>query len=44
MSKRDDRVSLVDMLVYAEEAIEILGNTSQEEIAHNRVLQLALQD
>ncbi len=43
MSKRDDRVSLVDMLVYAEEAIEILGNTSQEEIAHNRVMQLALQ-
>ncbi len=43
MSKRDDRVSLVDMLVYAEEAIEILGNTSQEEIANNRVMQLALQ-
>ena len=43
MSKRDDRVSLVDMLVNAEEAIEILGNTSQEEIAHDRVMQLALQ-
>ena len=43
MSKRDDRVSLVDMLVYAEEAIEILGETSLEEMARNRVMQLALQ-
>ena len=43
MSKRDYRVSLVDMLVYAEEAIEFLGNTSQEELAHDREMQLALQ-
>ena len=25
MTKRDDRVSLVDMLVYAEEAVDTLG-------------------
>ena len=43
MSKRDDRVNLVDMLVYAEEATEILGETSLEEMARDRVMQLALQ-
>ena len=31
MSKRDDRVSLVDMLVHAEEAIALLGEASQDE-------------
>lgn len=43
MGKRDDRVSLVDMLVYAEEAIEILGETSLKAMVRDRVMQLALQ-
>ena len=43
MSKRDDRVSLVDMLIYAEEAIEILGETSLNAMVGDRVMQLALQ-
>ena len=43
MSKRDDRVSLVDMLVYAEEAIEILGETGLKAMVGDRVMQLALQ-
>ncbi len=33
MTKRDDRVSLVDMLVYAEDAVELLGDTSAVELA-----------
>ena len=43
MSKRDDRVSLVDMLIYAEEAIEILGETGLNAMVGDRVMQLALQ-
>ncbi len=43
MSKRDDRVSLVDMLVHAEEAIELLGDLSAPQLAKNRILQLALE-
>lgn len=43
MTKRDDRVSLVDMLVYAEEAIELLGDVSATALAKDRVLQLALE-
>ena len=43
MTKRDDRVSLVDMLVYAEEAIELLGEASAVDLADNRVLRLALE-
>ncbi len=43
MTKRDDRVSLVDLLVYAEEAIEILGDADLETVVRNRVMQLALQ-
>ena len=43
MTKRDDRVSLVDMLVHAEEAVELLGDTSAVELAKDRVLQLALE-
>lgn len=42
MSRKDDQVSLKDMLSHAEESIEILGNTSREELAENRVIQLAL--
>ncbi len=43
MTKRDDRVSLVDMLVYAEEAIELLGETNAVDLADDRVLRLALE-
>ena len=43
MTKRDDRVSLVDMLVYAEEAIELLGEASAVELADDRTLRLALE-
>lgn len=43
MTKRDDRVSLVDMLVYSEEAIELLGETSAVELADERTLRLALE-
>ena len=43
MSKRDDRVSLVDMLVHAEEAIALLGEANLDALASNRTLQLALE-
>ena len=36
MTKRDDRVGLVDMLVYAEEAIEILGETGLKAMVGDR--------
>jgi len=42
MSKRDDRVSLKDMLSHAREAVELLGDASREELGRNRVMQLAL--
>ena len=42
MSKHDDRLSLNDMLRYAQEAVELLGDESQEGLGHDRVLQLAL--
>ena len=42
MSKHDDRISLRDMLSHAREAVEILGDTTQEKLGSNRVLQLAL--
>lgn len=42
MSKRDDRVSLHDMLSHAEEAVDLLGDTSREALLRKRVLQLAL--
>ena len=43
MSRRDDRISLVDMLIYAREAIELLGDASLNDLMDDRVLQLALQ-
>ena len=43
MGKRVDRVCLVDMLVHAKEAIALLGEASQDELASDRVLQLALE-
>ncbi len=42
MSKRDDRMSLADMLVHAREAVELLGEASRGELKNDRVLQLAL--
>jgi uncharacterized protein with HEPN domain len=42
MSRRDDRVSLADMLNHAREAVDLLGTASREELARDRVRQLAL--
>ena len=42
MSLRDDRVSLSDMLRYAREAVELLGDADRELLAQDRVVQLAL--
>ena len=43
MSKRDDRVSLVDMLNHAEEAVVLSSETSLNDLVADRVMQLALQ-
>ncbi len=43
MTKRDDQVSLVDMLFYTEEAIDMLGDASLDAMASDRKMQLALQ-
>ena len=43
MSGRDDRVSLVDMLNHAEEAIILLGKASLNDLAEDRVMELALR-
>ena len=43
MTRRDDTVSLVDMLNHAREAIELLGDASADDLANDRVTQLALQ-
>ena len=42
MSKHDDRISLHAMLNHAREAVDLLGDASREELAGNRVVQLAL--
>ena len=42
MSKRDDQVSLKDMLGHACEAVELLGKTGRENLGRNRIMQLAL--
>lgn len=42
MSKRDDSISLNDMLSHASEAIQLLGSASVHDLKSNRVLQLAL--
>ena len=42
MSKRDDKVCLADMHRHAGEAVELLGDSSREDLRRNRVLQLAL--
>ena len=43
MSRRDDRVFLVDMLNHAREAVELLGNAGLNELERDRVTQLALR-
>ena len=43
MSRRDDRISLVDMLIYAKEAVALSGKTNLNDLVENRVMQLALQ-
>ncbi len=43
MTKRDDQVSLVDMLIYAEETIDMLGDASLDAVVSDRKVQLALQ-
>ncbi len=43
MSRHDDRISLVDMLIHAEEAIDSLGEASLNDLVDDRVMQLALQ-
>ena len=42
MSRRDDSVSLQDMLSHATEAVELLGDRSLDQLKNDRVLQLAL--
>ena len=42
MSKHDDQVSLKDMLSHALEAVELLGDSTREDLQSNRVMQLAL--
>lgn len=42
MSKHDDLTSLKDMLNYANEAVELLGETNRDDFESNRMLQLAL--
>lgn len=42
MSRRDDKVSLNDMLSHAREAVALLGGASLDELGRNRVMQLAL--
>lgn len=41
MSKRDDTVSLNDMLSHSREAVQLLTGTSREAFGRDRVLQLA---
>ena len=43
MSRRDDRVSLVDMLIHAEEAVVLLGEVTLNDLIEDRVKQLALR-
>ena len=42
MSRHDDRISIADMLSHAKEAVDLLGETSREQLEDNRTLQLAL--
>ncbi len=42
MSRRDDRVSLLDMRNYAAEAVELTDGKSLDDVLQDRVMQLAL--
>lgn len=42
MSKREGQTSLKDMLSHTREAVDLLGESSREELGRNRVMQLAL--
>ena len=42
MSRRHDRISMVDMLNHAREAVDFLGDASPDDLAGDRVMQLAL--
>ena len=43
MTRRDDTVFLVDMLNHAREAVELLEDTSSNDLASDRIAQLALR-
>ena len=43
MSRRDDRVSLVDMLIHAKEAVALSSQKSLKDLESDRVFQLAMQ-
>lgn len=40
--RRDDQVSLLDMLIYAREAVDLFGAVSREHVAGDRIKELAL--
>ena len=42
MSKHDEQICLRDMLDYAGEAVELLGDSTKEDFSGNRMMQLAL--
>jgi uncharacterized protein with HEPN domain len=42
MSKHDEQASLRNILDHASEAVELLGDSSREELGSNRMMQLAL--
>lgn len=42
MSKHDEQIYLRDMLDHAAEAVELLGDSSKEDLGNNRMMQLAL--
>ena len=43
MSRHSDRVSLLDMLNHAEEAVALLDDSGLNDLAENRVMELALR-
>ena len=43
MSRRDDRISLVDMLNHAREAVALLGEAGPDDLAGDRIRELALR-
>lgn len=42
MSKHDEQICLRDMLDHAREAVELLGDSTKEDLGNNRMMQLAL--